>query len=119
MSHYLHGTRTDHAKSKLASRNQLHNLDGFHLSGTTIEVGNYMILGSTNNHTDAAAQLIERKRNMRSKLSNPLGGGLAVALGLLDAVLVRLVRLVVRRVVLRLGHLLRIPANKARIREVD
>jgi hypothetical protein len=43
-----------------------------------------------------------------------------VALGLLDAVLVRLVRLVVRRVVLRLGHLFRIPANnKARIREVD
>lgn len=36
---------------------------------------------------------------------HPLGGGLAVALGLLDAVLVRLVRLVVRRVVLRLGHL--------------
>ena len=42
-----------------------------------------------------------------------------MALGLLDAVLVRLVRLVVRRVVLRLGHLLRIPANKARIREAD
>jgi hypothetical protein len=34
----------------------------------------------------------------------PLGGGLAVALGLLDAVLVRLERLVMRRVVLRLGH---------------
>lgn len=47
----------------------------------------------------------ESEREGRSKETHPLGGGLAVALGLLDAVLVRLVRLVVRRVVLRLGHL--------------
>jgi hypothetical protein len=50
----------------------------------------------------------ESEREGRSKETHPLGGGLAVALGLLDAVLVRLVRLVVRRVVLRLGHLPRI-----------
>jgi hypothetical protein len=77
-----------------------------------------MIPVSTNDHSDASAQSTERDdgRGTSSKSSYPLGGGLPVALGLLDAVLVRLERLVVRRVVLRLGHLFRIPANKRRLR---
>ena len=51
--------------------------------------------------------VLDLGKELRGKAGGtyPLGGGLALALGLLDAVPVRLVRLVVRRVVLRLGHL--------------
>jgi hypothetical protein len=61
-------------------------------------VSNYRYLQATRNNEVRSEDPAEKESTY------PFGGGLAVALWLLDAVLVRLVRLVVRRVVLRLSH---------------
>ena len=47
---------------------------------------------------------VAKYESKKIRLDYPFGGGLAMALGLLDAVLVRFVRLVVRGVILRLRH---------------